>query len=153
MTISPRGLFYRADRLPVAPWRKEGLPVVFHHGIGTNHQTWSDWLPAITSRHLAVQFDMRGFGASDIPPETHRWSIAELVDDLFDVADQVAKGPVHLVGESLGGTVVLAAALARPERVASVAISNATYQGQGVGRSPAGAPNSRNWGLPAGLSR
>jgi 3-oxoadipate enol-lactonase len=110
------------------------LPVVFHHGIGTNHEIWSDWLPALAARHQVVRFDMRGFGASPLPPVSHRWSIEELIEDLFDVAAAVTSGPVHLVGESLGGTVVLAAALARPDKVASVAISNATYQGQGVGR-------------------
>ena len=29
------------------PWSQGRRPVVFHHGIGTNRQIWSDWLPAI----------------------------------------------------------------------------------------------------------
>ena len=134
MPKSSRGLHYRVDELPVPAGHKRGLPVLFHHGIGTNHQIWDGWLPALAPRHQLIRFDTRGFGASPIPPEAHRWSFEELIDDLFDVADAVTKGPVHLVGESLGGTVVLAAALARPDKVASVAISNATYQGQGVGQ-------------------
>ena len=55
---------------------------------------------------------------------------------LFEVADLAGSDPVHLVGESMGGTVVLAAALERPERVASVTISNAAYKGAGIGRLP-----------------
>jgi pimeloyl-ACP methyl ester carboxylesterase len=43
-------------------------------------------------------------------------------------------GPLHLVGESAGGTVVLAAALRHPERVASVTISNAAFVGSGIGQ-------------------
>jgi pimeloyl-ACP methyl ester carboxylesterase len=55
-----------------------------------------------------------------------------MVKDLWDVADTAGGGKVHLVGESIGGTIALAAAAARPERVASVTISNATFKGAGV---------------------
>jgi 3-oxoadipate enol-lactonase len=140
MMVAPartnRGLAYSfTDARP--PWRQDsGRPVVFHHGIGTNRDIWSDWLPVLGAGHPTLRFDFRGFGASVVPPRDHRWSMAELIEDLFEVAELTGTGPVHLVGESMGGTVVLAAAAAHPDRVASVTISNAAYKGQGIGRLP-----------------
>jgi pimeloyl-ACP methyl ester carboxylesterase len=133
--ITARGLAYTLTDLR-PPWRPEGRPVIFHHGIGTNRDIWSGWLPHIAARHPTARFDFRGFGSSFVPSNGHKWSMAELIADLFEIADLAGTGPVHLVGESMGGTVALAAALERPDRVASVTISNAAYKGQGIGRLP-----------------
>jgi pimeloyl-ACP methyl ester carboxylesterase len=116
------------------PWRTSGMPVLFHHGIGTSLGIWSEWIPIVASRHPVARFDMRGFGASTVPAMEHRWSMDELVADVWDVADAAEAEAVHLVGESIGGTIALAAALARPDRVASVTISNASYKGEGIGQ-------------------
>ena len=76
---------------------------------------------------------MRGFGASDALPDARGADLLNvLIDDLFEVAE--ARDTVHLVGESAGGTVVLAAALRHPERVASVTMSNAAFAGRGIGQ-------------------
>ena len=133
MQQTPSGLNYTsADLRP--PWRASGLPVVFHHGIGTSLEIWSEWVPIVSAHHPVVRFDMRGFGASAVPPEDHRWSMDQLVADLWEVAASAGAERVHLAGESIGGTIVLAAAAASPDRVASVTISNASYKGEGLGQ-------------------
>jgi pimeloyl-ACP methyl ester carboxylesterase len=133
MPTSADGIFYVTNDLR-PPWVTSGLPVIFNHGIGTNLDIWAEWVPVIAARHPMVRLDMRGFGRSAIPPEHHRWSMDEMVKDLCDVADTTGAGKIHLVGESFGGTIALAAAVARPERVASVTISNATFKGAGLGQ-------------------
>ncbi|MFG1427119.1 alpha/beta fold hydrolase [Roseixanthobacter glucoisosaccharinicivorans] len=132
MPETARGLHYVIDDIR-PPWVRGGIPVVFNHGIGTTHDIWAGWVPAIAARRPMVRFDMRGFGRSVIPPEDHAWSMAELIEDFWDVAGQAGSKTVHLVGESMGGTIVLAAAAAHPARVASVTISNASYKGKGIG--------------------
>lgn len=131
MPKSARGLAYVATDLR-PPWRTSGLPVVFNHGIGTNLGVWSEWVPIIAAYRQMVRFDMRGFGGSPVPPADHRWTMDELVDDLLEVAATSGAGKVHVVGESIGGTIALAAAIRAPERFASVAISNASHRGPGV---------------------
>ncbi|MGF7159115.1 pimeloyl-ACP methyl ester carboxylesterase [Rhodoligotrophos appendicifer] len=116
-----------------APWARDTLPVLFNHGIGTNMDIWAEWVPIVAARHRVVRFDMRGFGQSAVPAEDHVWSMDEMVADLWEVADGAGVERVHLMGESMGGTIVLAAAVARPERVASVSISNASFKGKGLG--------------------
>jgi pimeloyl-ACP methyl ester carboxylesterase len=131
MPTSPRGLAYeRIDLTP--PWRAPRVPVVFHHGLGTNRDIWAGWLARRAPLYPVTRFDMRGFGASGPLPAQIDGLLDILIDDLFEVAGDAPR--VHLVGESAGGTVVLAAALQRPERVASVTVSNAAYVGRRVGQ-------------------
>ena len=118
----------------VLPWRRPTLPVLFHHGIGASAGLWAGWQPALADAYRLVTFDMRGYGRSTIPPAECAWSLDGLVDDVFAVADAAGTGRVHLVGESIGGTVVLAAALARPERVASLTVSNGAHLGASIQR-------------------
>ncbi len=114
------------------PWIRAGKPVVFNHGIGTNHDIWAAWLPTIAARRPVTRFDLRGYGQSVVPPAGHTWSMDELVADLIGVVEKAGGGPAHLVGESLGGTVVLAAAIRHPDKIASATVSNTAFRGMGI---------------------
>ena len=128
---SPRGLAVeRTDLRP--PWVKSGRAVVFHHGIGTNRGLFAGWLPAIAGKRPVIRFDMRGYGQSPVPPPDHVFTIDELVADLMDVMALAGPGPVHLVGESLGGTIVLAVATRHPDKVASATVTNTAFKGAGI---------------------
>jgi pimeloyl-ACP methyl ester carboxylesterase len=118
----------------VAPWEKAGYPVLFHHGIGACAGIWTEWHGALAERHPLITFDMRGYGRSHIPAPDFEWSLDLLVDDVFAVADAAGVGRFHLVGESIGGTIALAAALARRDRIATLTISNGGYLGASIQR-------------------
>ena len=77
---------------------------------------------------------MRGYGRSHIPAADFAWSLEQMVDDLFAVADAAGVQRFHLVGESIGGTVALAAALARPQRIATLTVSNGAHLGASIQR-------------------
>ncbi len=132
MLKTARGLHYRIDDIRT-PWRQAAAPVLFHHGIGTTMGIWSEWVPIIAARHPALRFDMRGFGQSVVPSQDHVWSLKEMTDDVWDVVDSSGHGRVHLVGESFGATVIMAAAIAQPERVLSLRVLNGTFKGKGLG--------------------
>lgn len=118
----------------VAPWQQKRLPILFHHGIGASPGIWAGWQPALADAFRLATFDMRGYGRSTIPAEDFEWSLDLLVDDLFAVADAVGAERFHLVGESIGGTVALAAALARPGRIATLTVSNGAHLGASIQR-------------------
>lgn len=111
----------------------EGPPptVLFHHGVGACGAVWDGWTPALADRFRLVRFDLRGHGASPLPPG-FEWSLDSTVDDLGAVADAAGADRFHLVGESLGGTVALAYAARRPERVLSLTVSNGTHLGGAI---------------------
>src|SRR5437660_11440457 len=117
-----------------APWRKPGLPILFHDGIGSSSALWRGWYPALIDRYPMAAFDMRGCGRSHIPAPDFNWSLDLMVADLFAVADAAGLERFHLVGESIGGTVALAAAIARPERIATLTVSNGAHLGASIQR-------------------
>jgi pimeloyl-ACP methyl ester carboxylesterase len=127
------GLHYEiVDR--VAPSRAPREAILFHHGIGASAGLWADWFPALADAHRLVSFDMRGYGRSHIPAADFAWSLDLMVEDLFAVADAAGLPRFHLVGESIGGTVALAAALARPQRIATLTVSNGAHLGASIQR-------------------
>ena len=119
----------------VAPARAPREAVLFHHGIGASAGIWAGWFPALADAHRLVSFDMRGYGRSHIPAADFAWSLEQMVDDLFAIADAAGVQRFHLVGESIGGTVALAAALARPQRIATLTVSNGAHLGASIQRA------------------
>lgn len=120
------------DRVAFGEQKRE--PILFHHGIGASPGIWSEWVAALADRHPIVAFDMRGYGRSVIPPPEFRWSLEQFIADVFAVADAAGLGRFHLAGESIGGTIGLAAALARPERIATLTVSNGGHLGASIQR-------------------
>jgi pimeloyl-ACP methyl ester carboxylesterase len=118
----------------VAPSRAPREAILFHHGIGASAGIWMGWFPALADAHRLVSFDMRGYGRSHIPSADFKWSLEQMVEDLFAVADAAGLARFHLVGESIGGTVALAAALAEPQRIATLTVSNGAHLGASIQR-------------------
>jgi 3-oxoadipate enol-lactonase len=96
--------------------------VVFIHGLGTDSLA-SFYLtlaaPVAAAGINVLAYDLRGHGRSECPDTgyTFQHFVADL-GALLDVLE--IQGPVHLVGNSFGGTVAFGHALARPGQVASI---------------------------------
>jgi pimeloyl-ACP methyl ester carboxylesterase len=118
----------------VASGREPRDAILFHHGIGASAGIWRGWFPALADAHRLISFDMRGYGRSHIPAANFKWSLEQMVEDLFAVADAAGLPRFHLVGESIGGTVALAAALADPQRIATLTVSNGAHLGASIQR-------------------
>ena len=95
---------------------------VLVHGLGTDslasfYLTLAAPLAAAGINVLA--YDLRGHGRSDRPAAGY--TVETFVDDFEAVLEQLhVTGPIHLVGNSFGGTVAFAYAWRRPERVAGI---------------------------------
>ena len=135
---APGRLYYEVHG-PFRPWVDEPQTIVFHHGVAASSQIWADWIPVLASRFRVVTFDMRAFGASSAPPPGFDWSFGGLVSDLRHVVDTAGAKRFHLVGKSIGGTAAIAFALAFPERVSSLTLSNAAARGGRIGTPTVGA--------------
>lgn len=114
------------------PWLADAETVVLHHGLGACQDIWMEWLPALIDRYRVLRFDMRGHGNSGRHPRDFPLNMDRLTDDLLAVMDAAGVQRAHLVGESIGGTIVANAALRAPERVSKLAISNGAHLGASI---------------------
>ncbi len=101
------------------------LTVVFAHGYSLSMASWTfqrrDLAASLATANghrpevRLVFYDQRGHGSSGRGPAAHT-TIAQLAADLGSVLDDRApRGPVVLVGHSMGGMTVLSLAAHRPE--------------------------------------
>jgi pimeloyl-ACP methyl ester carboxylesterase len=110
------------------PWIERPETILFHHGLGASSRTWAGWLPVLADRYRIVRFDMRGHGGSTYAA-ANALSLETLADDVFAVADAVGAQRFHLVGESIGGTIALLAAIRRGDRIDTLTVSNGAHVG------------------------
>jgi pimeloyl-ACP methyl ester carboxylesterase len=113
------------------PWVAAPDTIVMHHGIGANRHIFDGWLPALIGRHRVLRFDMRGHGASARPAD-EPLDLERLTDDLLAVMDAAGVEQAHLLGESIGGTIVLNAGLRAADRVRSITVSNGAHVGSSI---------------------
>jgi pimeloyl-ACP methyl ester carboxylesterase len=91
----------------------DGEPVVFLHAAVCDRRMWRAQMDGLSTTHLTIAYDRRGFGATQAFKEDH-----SSVADLMAVLDKFANGrPAILVACSQGGRIVIDAALAHPSRV------------------------------------
>jgi 3-oxoadipate enol-lactonase len=95
----------------------EGPAVVLVHGGLGDLRMWDGVVPLLAASHRVVRFDVRGFGRSDAP--AGEFSPHE---DLRALLDGLGIESAALVGLSLGGRIVLDAALELPERVSALVL-------------------------------
>ncbi len=94
-----------------------GDPLLLVHGLGACWQVWEPVLDLLTVRYEVSAPDLPGFGSAP-PLEGRRPSIAALADRLEEHLDDLGWSTAHLVGNSLGGQLVLE--LARRGRARTV---------------------------------
>jgi len=100
----------------------EGPTVVLTHGLGGNHAIWFKQLAAFAASWRIVIWDQRGFGNST--RRTGRFGPEPAVDDLRALLDELGVDRAHLVGQSMGGWVVMGFAIRHRDRVRSLVLAD-----------------------------
>ena len=105
-------LFYTIDDF-TDPWTQPET-VVLHHGMAKNHKLWYAWVPILAQHYRVVRFDMRGMGQSSVPEPGYPWSLENFAKDLLGLLDQLELPRVHLIGETVGGSIAMRFATLAP---------------------------------------
>ena len=104
----------------------EGRPMILVHGFATNRaENWRrlGWYGALERRRMRIlALDLRGHGESDKPHDPKAYGRETLAGDVLALMDHLNVPRAHILGFSLGARVALTAALAAPERFATLTL-------------------------------
>lgn len=96
-----------------------GAPVILIHGSGPGVSAYANWrltIPVLAEKLHVFAYDQVGFGYSDLPNDAP-YTLARWTLHLLDFMDAVGVERAHIVGNSMGASVAIAAAVQHPERV------------------------------------
>jgi pimeloyl-ACP methyl ester carboxylesterase len=94
-------------------------PALYIHGLGGSSTNWTDLAHLLSDRLDGHAIDLPGFGRSD---PGRSYSLAASAHRVNRWIEYSGRGPVHLVGNSLGGAISALAAASRPDLVRSLTL-------------------------------
>ena len=98
-----------------------GEPALCVHGLEGSSRNWTDLMDRLRPALACEAVDLPGFGNSPPRPDG-RYSIAALAQTVTALIGKLGRGPVHLIGNSLGGAVCVQIAARRPELVRTLTL-------------------------------
>ncbi|MET9418942.1 alpha/beta hydrolase [Streptomyces klenkii] len=104
------------------PPRAPGLaPALCVHGLGGSSQNWSALMELLAGDVACEALDLPGFGDSP-PPDDGDYSITAFARVVIRYLDASGRGPVHLIGNSMGGAIATRVAAVRPDLVRTLTL-------------------------------
>lgn len=94
-------------------------PALYIHGLGGSATNWTDLAYHLADRFDGEAIDLPGFGHSD---PARRYTVAALAARVIRWIEHSGRGPIHLVGNSMGGAVSVYVAGARPDLVRTLTL-------------------------------
>ena len=103
---------------------RNGLPIVLLHGSNADLHTWQPWVDALKAEYRVIRFDQRGHGLTGAAPDGD-YSNEAFVADIDAVADALGLDAFVLGGNSMGGGLTVAYAIAHPDRLYGMVLIDA----------------------------
>lgn len=107
------------------PWKKAPVLLLLHAAMGSMRRYYA-WVPPLARHYRVVRLDLRGHGASQIPPSGQALTLERLVADVAELLDYLGVASAHIVGNSAGGYLGQQLAMTRGERVRSLMLFGST---------------------------
>ena len=89
-----KGTFYKLNQ-------KEGIPIVFIHGVGLDHNIWDPQINEFDNTVLI--YDILGHGRTPLNKE--KISFDDFSDQIIDLIDELKFSKIHLIGFSIGSLI------------------------------------------------
>jgi sigma-B regulation protein RsbQ len=92
--------------------------MVFAHGFGCDQTMWRFLAPAYQERFRTITFDLVGSGGSDLTAYRRDKydTLHGYADDLLEIVDEFADGPVVFVGHSVSTMIGMLATIKAPQK-------------------------------------
>jgi 2-hydroxymuconate-semialdehyde hydrolase len=98
----------------------EGDPVLLLHGSGPGVSAWANWrlvLPELAAAFHVLAPDQLGFGTTGRLADTQGYGRRAWTEHALAVLDALSINKVSVIGNSMGGSIALSLAAARPQIV------------------------------------
>jgi pimeloyl-ACP methyl ester carboxylesterase len=92
------------------------------HGMSGAATNWTDLMAELAPDFDCAAVDLPGSGYSAPPAKRSGYSIRALAATVIRLIETLERGPVHLVGNSMGGAVSIRVAAARPDLVRTLTL-------------------------------
>jgi pimeloyl-ACP methyl ester carboxylesterase len=102
--------------------RGDGHLVLCVHGLSGAATNWTDFMAELVPDFRCAAVDLPGSGSSPPPKRRSGYSIRALARTVIRLTETLGAGPVHLVGNSMGGAVAIRVAATRPDLVRSLTL-------------------------------
>ena len=127
------------------PWKRPDTVLLLHAAMGSSRRYYG-WVPHLARDWRVVRLDLRGHGASQIPPAEQELRLDRLVADVAELLDHLGLDRAHVVGNSAGGYLGQQLAMTQPERVRSLSLFGST-PGLKQSQAPSWIPRIQAKGL------
>ncbi|MCA9893637.1 MAG: alpha/beta hydrolase [Anaerolineae bacterium] len=103
---------------------EDGIPVLFVHGNVSSATYWEEVMVALPAGYRGIAPDNRGYGGADPSAKIDATrGTADLSDDLAALLDTLGIESAHLVGHSLGGSIIWQFMIDYPQRIRTVTLA------------------------------
>ncbi len=99
---------------------RDGIPIVFLHGITDSSHSWSSTTPFLSDEYRTYALDQRGHGDSEKP--LYGYSMAQFAEDAVAFMDKLGIEQAVIVGHSMGSVIAHQIASVYPERVSHLVL-------------------------------
>lgn len=96
--------------------KDDPTPLIMIHGTSSSLHTWEGWTQELKKQKRVISFDLPGFGLTGPSPDND-YTIKNYVRFVKSILDKLNVQHCTLVGNSFGGLISCATALAMPERI------------------------------------
>jgi pimeloyl-ACP methyl ester carboxylesterase len=103
---------------------ESGTPVLFLHGNASSASFWEEIMLSLPAGLRGVAPDLRGYGDTEDKLIDATRGAADWVDDILSLLDTLNIKKAHVIGHSMGGTLVFNLVAAAPTRVLSGTLVN-----------------------------
>jgi 3-oxoadipate enol-lactonase len=99
-----------------------GTPILFIHGHPFNQSMWDSQVAALTWKYRIITYDIRGYGASEVPTD-EATTLETMASDINALLDHLNIPKAIVAGLSMGGQIAMAFAEQYPHRLSGLILA------------------------------
>jgi pimeloyl-ACP methyl ester carboxylesterase len=103
-----------------------GMPLVLVHGSMNDYRCWNFQIPVFAAHYRVIAVSLRHYFPEPWDGQGADFSILQHADDVAEFTRALDLGPVHLLGHSRGGAVVLNVAARHPAVIKTLILVDAS---------------------------